>query len=370
MVQYWCRKNNMSSFLTRINYSSVNEDSASELTALQLGSNDRCLCITGSGARPLDLLTQPLGEIVSMDMNPCQNYLLELKIAAIRSLSYDGFCAFIGLTPSANRLTLYLQFCKLLTSDARHYWDRHQRSIEKGILYQGSWERYFKILATYLSLTRESLLLRLFSSESVHEQAEIWDSQWNNVHWRTFLRLVSSRWCWKYILQDPGFYRYVEKDFSIADYIAARLNVNAHTIHFQKSPFTNILFLGKLHPNSDLPNHLQENHYQQLQKNIDRLSIISAPLGTLSDQKGIGCFHAFSISDVSSYTDQDAYEQIWRAMNAVSENGARICERQFLVKRDIPDICVKLFTRDVVLESQLTERDSSIFYTFVCATKK
>ena len=96
----------MDSFLNTINYSSYNEDGTSELKALNIAPNDNVLCITGSGARTLDLLIATPNSIISIDYNPTQNFLLELKITAIRELSYDEFLAFIGIRPSSKRKTI------------------------------------------------------------------------------------------------------------------------------------------------------------------------------------------------------------------------------------------------------------------------
>ena len=45
----------MGNFHNTLNYSSANEDSRSENKSLLINNNDKILCITGSGARTLDL---------------------------------------------------------------------------------------------------------------------------------------------------------------------------------------------------------------------------------------------------------------------------------------------------------------------------
>src|SRR5208337_395848 len=65
-------------FNRRINYSSCNEDTSSEIRALNLNSKNRVLCIAAGGGRVLNLLADNPGEIWAVDVNPCQCYLLEL----------------------------------------------------------------------------------------------------------------------------------------------------------------------------------------------------------------------------------------------------------------------------------------------------
>ena len=360
----------MKSFLHRINYSSVNEDSSSEFQALRLQSNDRVLCVTGSGARPLDLLTQSPGEIVCMDFNPCQNYLLELKVAAMKHLAYLEYLDFLGIAPAKNRILMYRKICGSLSSNTRQYWNRNQILIQEGIFYQGNWENYFRLLALFLKTTRKPLLKRLFSCSTVQEQSALWDTEWNSRSWKTFLRTVSSRYSWKYLLQDPGFYLHVPDGFPIYGYLYERFNNSAQKFLFRKSPFATILFTGKLSQEAGLPPHLQEEHYSLLQTNLDRLTIKTASLGSIKNNNGSGNFTAFSLSDFSSYTTSQEYEIIWGAIKSVSSIGARICERQFLVKRDIPVRWKDNFIKNREMENQLSQLDNSIFYTFVSASAK
>ncbi|MCL4475208.1 MAG: BtaA family protein, partial [Nitrospirae bacterium] len=209
-------------FLETLNYSSSNEDGRSEIKALGIKGQDSVLCITGSGARPLDLLTQVPKEIVSVDFNPCQNFLLELKMESIRCLDYEEFLQFIGVRPCRTRGYLYKGIQQSLSTGAKSFWDSHPEMIQKGVLYAGRWERYFRRLALFISLVRPRLLSRLFGSDGVREQSRIWHERWNNVSWRVFLRLVSSRMFWRHAFGDPGFFLYVQRGFSIYRYLNER----------------------------------------------------------------------------------------------------------------------------------------------------
>src|SRR4051794_14291437 len=96
-------------------YSTCDEDSWSELNALDLRSDDVVLSVTGSGCRTLNLLIGGPAKIVSIDANPLQNHLLELKIAAIRELPHAEFAGFIGLTASTGRLAVYRRIREALS---------------------------------------------------------------------------------------------------------------------------------------------------------------------------------------------------------------------------------------------------------------
>ena len=114
---------------------------------LQLSEHDKVLCITGSGSRVLDLIIQKPKIIYAVDFNPCQNYLLELKIAAIKYLDYEDYISFLGLIPSKHRLNIFNGISSSLSNSARYFWERNTDLIKRGVIYQGGWEKYFRNLS-------------------------------------------------------------------------------------------------------------------------------------------------------------------------------------------------------------------------------
>jgi S-adenosylmethionine-diacylglycerol 3-amino-3-carboxypropyl transferase len=358
----------MKSFLETLNYSSSNEDSRSEVKSLRIGEKDSVLCITGSGARTLDLLIESPKEIVSIDFNPCQNFLLELKIHAIKHFKYDKFLEFLGVIPSRKRGHLYNAMRQSLSIDARNFWDSNSAMIENGVIYQGRWEKYFHRLERLISVVRPHLRDKLFSCHSLSDQARIWRHEWNTPLWRLFLRSISSPAAWKYIFGDPGFHRYVPVNFSIYKYLNMRFDGAFENIFAKDSPFTTLLFFGKYNRNCLLPDHLQERHYMTLRNTLERVRTVTQSLLEYLNCCKKKSFDKYSLSDFASYTNTEEYRKIWQGIINTATNGARICERQFLVKRKIPSEVRPYIRLDEALGSELTRTDNSIFYTFVIAT--
>lgn len=75
-------------------YTTSDEDSDSEIRALDIQRDDVVLSVTGSGCRSLALLIKEPNKLISIDANPYQNFLLELKIAAIRHFKREDCLAF------------------------------------------------------------------------------------------------------------------------------------------------------------------------------------------------------------------------------------------------------------------------------------
>src|SRR5277367_1525909 len=103
-------------------YNTCWEDPALDRVALELRPDDRVVVISSAGCNALDYLLAGAGEVNAVDVNPIQNSLLELKVAAVRSLEHSTFFALFGegCTPDAE--TIYRdQLRSQLSSFAQRY---------------------------------------------------------------------------------------------------------------------------------------------------------------------------------------------------------------------------------------------------------
>ncbi len=170
------------------------------------------------------------------------------------------------------------------------------------------------------------------------------------------------------MLRDPGFYRHVPNQFSVHSYLSDRLSSAFENILVNESPFAWLLFYGKWNTQGPWPPHLHEEHFETLRTGLPCIEIVTQSLPVYLEQRSPKEFSKYSLSDISSYTSLKEYDLIWRGLAGAAVTGAVICERQFLVKRDIPQDARPCFRRGRRLEQELGVTDNSIFYTFVVAT--
>lgn len=355
-------------FFGKINYSAANEDGNSERNFLSIGPQDRVLCVTGSGARPLDLLVDDPESLIAIDLNPTQTSLCELKKACYKELEYEDFCAFIGLTPSSisKRRSTYKLLKSQLSPQARAFWDIHESELEKGILYCGTWEAFMQIMAKFAGV-RSKALARLFSCESLDEQSIIWDKEWDDFVWKSSLWLLSKRFIWKYVLKEPGI-EFVPTRMNIFWYIYDRFDHCSRTFLIKENPYAHLLLRGRYHKNY-LPLHLQSKNFYTIK---DRIGCLNVHTGSLIDYLNShrlkNSISAFSLSDFSSYANPEMYTRIWDGVISSAKNHAKACERQFLVKYDPREIFPLRISRDRETEEMLKKKDDTFIYSFVCAT--
>ena len=258
-------------FFNKINYSACNEDSESERRALQLSGYDTILCITGSGARPLDLLIDKPKRIISVDFNPTQNYLLELKICAYQHLNYREFRSIMGIDELGNRKAIFEKLKLHLSKEARIFWSTNFDAISSGLLYCGTWERLQQFMVR-LAVFRRKKIKKLMSFDLVKDQADFWDKKWDNWIWRFFLRFLSNRFLWTKIIKEPGALL-IPEDFNVFEYMYSRLNHLAHHQLLKTNHFAHLMFFGKYKEECILPIHLREENFELLKSQIHKIEI-------------------------------------------------------------------------------------------------
>jgi S-adenosylmethionine-diacylglycerol 3-amino-3-carboxypropyl transferase len=356
-------------FFTSLVYSAAYEDGRSELESLHLNFAGRAICVTGSGARPLDLLLGNYREILAVDFNSAQSALLELKMAAYRALEAEEMLQFLGVKPSLSRLQVYRALRLSLTDSARAHWDLHLKDLEQGVIYAGRWEQFFRLLASVFGRLRSKQIDRLFACTTVEEQAEYWERQWEGTAWSAFLRIAFQRWLWVYVLKEPGA-KLIGREVNAAKLIGQCFARAARHGLFRDSPWAWLVFRGKYDADAALPLHLQPAHHRRIRERLDRIQIITDSVTTVLASQPADSIDAFSISDISSYASAADHALLWKEILRSAKPGAKICERRFLVRYPTDKLEATGLVRNRSLEQRLELQDDSVVYDFVVGTLK
>ncbi|MDO5103228.1 MAG: DUF3419 family protein [Lautropia sp.] len=156
-------------------YSTCDEDADSEMKALSISPVDDVLSVTGSGCRSLSLLSMNPASLSTIDYAAGQNLIFELKLAAIRSLSYRDLLNFLGIrNEGMDRKDTFLSLKDRLSDEAWMYFKNNMKKIENGIIFQGRHEQFYvKIMAPLFKTLYGRSIERIFNSETLDEQREI-----------------------------------------------------------------------------------------------------------------------------------------------------------------------------------------------------
>lgn len=351
-------------FYKRLNYSLGNEDWCVEEQALQVKSGDKVVCVTASGDRPLHLLMTDCAEIISIDMNQVQNYLLDLKLQAIAHLDYEAYLAFMGCEPTAHRLALFARIKPYLTKDAANFWEKNQKMISKGIIYQGLIERFTGVAAKIFNVVRHKKIQTLLSFTDIESQREFVERSWDTLVWRRFVEVLVNSKILSYVLNDPGLNSHVDSDLNSGQYIYQRMQRYLTTNLARNSALIQLIFIGKVLPEAYFPYLTYEGH-SKIRRNIERLHYRTDNIIEFLQRQEKNSVDVFSMSDIASYMPQSIFEHLMNAIYHAAKSGARFCLREFMSQRKIPGNLTANFVRETELEEKLELEETNFVYRFL-----
>lgn len=360
----------MSNFYSRLSYSFGNEDWRTEKKALKISPESRVLCVTASGDRPLNLLSSELSEMVAIDANPMQNALFELKLAAINTLNYSEYLAFLGVEPHPNRFKLYSKLEKELSASSVALWSRHPGKIARGVLYEGSMEKWLKIVAKILRPFRGKKIDTLFGFRDLERQQAYLNRFWHTFFWKKAFHVCLHPLVTRlFLIKDPGLYAHVDEKIHVGNHLYEKLHTSLDRFLANESILLSLILRGRV-DKKDFPPYLTEEGFEQIKKREAKISHETIDMASYLEKCPDNSIDCFSCSDIASYITKKDFERIIVGIVRTARPGARFCIRQFLSNHQIPEKLTTHFERNLELEQELEKEDRCFVYKFMCGTIK
>ncbi|EOD49122.1 putative betaine lipid synthase protein [Neofusicoccum parvum UCRNP2] len=199
------------------------EDSRVDARLLQVKSSDVILAITSAGDNILSFALEKPKRIHAVDLNPAQNHLLELKVAAFTALGYADVWKLFGEGKHESfRSLLITKLSPHLSSLAFQFWLHHGDETfspsGKGLYSTGGSGyalNWVGRLLRFVGLEKE--VEKLCAAETLNEQREIWQRSIRKVLLSRLLAWAvvgNERWLWKALGVPPNQRNMIEEDYA------------------------------------------------------------------------------------------------------------------------------------------------------------
>ncbi|MEB3323550.1 MAG: DUF3419 family protein, partial [Synechococcaceae cyanobacterium] len=194
-----------------LGYANCWEDGLILCEALRPDYGKRILSIASGGDNSFIMAAQG-ATVIAADRNPSQIACVQLKKTAIRRLDYEDLMGFLGFNPSNRRLEIFRQLEPFLSDKSRAYWNGRLSSIEEGFAHSGKFEGYFRKFCRYIVplIHQRPVVLDLLKERSRAEREQFYENQWNNIRWRTLLKLFFNRVVMARLGRESSYFDYVE----------------------------------------------------------------------------------------------------------------------------------------------------------------
>jgi S-adenosylmethionine-diacylglycerol 3-amino-3-carboxypropyl transferase len=314
-------------------YSQCWEDPIILEKALKIVPSDIVLSISSAGDNTLYLLSKSPKEVIAIDINPEQNFLLELKASAIQNLDYKSCLEFLGIFQNKKRIDLYNKLRNSLSKQCEKYWNSHLNLIEGGVIHIGKFERYLSLFRKFILPISHSKqdINKLLSLENLKKQEKFYKEKWDTPLWRATFRLFFSEFALKLLGRDAKFFRYSQNE-SIAKYYLNKTKLGLTKVPIKSNYFLYYI-LKKSYQRDNLPGYLQPDNFKKIKKNLTKLKIITEDFKNYLFSCKLKKFNKFNLSDIFEVYSQEDYERLIEEIIRISKNNARLCYWNNLVDR-------------------------------------
>ncbi len=343
-------------------YAQCWEDPELDRAALHIQPDDIVFSITSGGCNTLAFLIDNPKKIIALDANIHQSYLLDLKIAAFRSLSYGEMLEFMGVRTSSRRQELYVQVREGLKPESRTYWDEEAERIEAGIIHCGRYEAYMEMLRRWLGrLIGQATLEKFFEIQDLSERHRFYQEKWETPLWWLFTRILLSRTVMTLVF-DKAFFRYLDSSFSFGENFANKVKHAMTELPARDNYFLSYILLGRYYDEAHLPPYLWREHFTSIRGRLNKIEVVTASCEEFFQSLPSNTLSKFNFTNIFEWMSPENYEQVLKEIVRVSKNRARITYRNLLVPRERPASLAGTIESLRPLARELHFRDLSFIY--------
>eukprot|EP00195_Chlamydomonas_chlamydogama_P005703 CAMPEP_0202899678 /NCGR_PEP_ID=MMETSP1392-20130828/7850_1 /ASSEMBLY_ACC=CAM_ASM_000868 /TAXON_ID=225041 /ORGANISM="Chlamydomonas chlamydogama, Strain SAG 11-48b" /LENGTH=653 /DNA_ID=CAMNT_0049585927 /DNA_START=166 /DNA_END=2127 /DNA_ORIENTATION=- len=295
------------------------EDPDPDMEVMDINPKDTVLTLTSGGCNALNLILHGAAEVVSVDCNPAQSALLELKSVAIQQLEYEDMWQLFGEGVHSRIEELYeRKLSPFLSQTSNNFWSKRLWYFKHGLYYQGGMGKLcwvLQCLAAFLGMSKT--VKRLANAPTLEEQKKLWDS--NSLvyfikHGPKFLvwlfcKMVALLLFNKVVLWFGGGvpvkqYKLIKADgIPIEKYIARTLDGVAENSHLRKQNYFYYNCMTGKFLRDNCPAYLREANFAKLKAgDIDKLTVAT---GTFLDELRARKYTKVILMDHVDWLDMD-----------------------------------------------------------------
>lgn len=162
---------------------------------LSVGRDEVVLAAAEGGDRVLRLLAARPKRVAVVDRNSAQLHLLDLKLAAVKSLAHGDYLELMGNRSSRRRRALYQRVRWLMPREADEFWLGRLGVVDRGVAQQGEFERQLSSFRQFVRIVHGSKKVERFQALSTEaERREMYAREWQTYLWRQFGGMIWKRW--------------------------------------------------------------------------------------------------------------------------------------------------------------------------------
>ena len=116
-----------------------------------------------------------------------------------------------------------------------------------------------------------------------------------------------------------------------------------------------------------MPDYLKKENLPLVRDRLDRLEIVTADAQSWLGRQPSASIDAFSLSNICELMSAQETVRLFTEVARTAKRGARVCFRNLIVPRDVPESLQSRIVLQEALSAELLARDRSFVYSRVQA---
>lgn len=344
------------------------EDPAGDIAALKIRPGDAMMTITSGACNTLEFLLHDPGVIHTVDINPSQAHLIELKIAAMRRLEHPDFIRFLGLTSGEDRMEVYARLRSGLSPAAAAFWDARKDLLRPGFLFRGRYDRFVDAVGRMTRLIQGRRRVDgLFEARDLAGQRAFYDRAWEIRRTRLIFLLFYNKRVLARIGLKADYFRFDDGSNSYSESFQRKFRHVASEVPIEGNYFVHVYLKGRYRSPTEVPNYLKAENYAMIRERLDRIRIHTGDAKKWLAGFPDSSFDALALSNICELMSHDDTRVMFREVLRTARSGARISFRNLIIPRDVPEDLRPFIVQDEGLSQKMKAADRSFVYSKVAA---
>lgn len=344
------------------------EDPASDQKALRIGPGDTVMTITSGACNTLVFLLDDPAIVHTVDINPSQSYVLELKMASMRRLEYPEFVRFMGLAPADDRADLYARLRDDLTPAAARFWDDQAKVIRAGLLLRGRYERFVKFIGAMVRLINgRDRVNGLFDDRDLAGQREFYDREWDILRTRIIFALFYNKQVLGRIGLKADYFHFDDGSNSFSESFRRKFRRVVSEVPIRGNYFVHTYLKGCYRSLDEVPEYLREESFPVIKSRLARIRIHTNDakkwLATMPDRT----FDGLALSNICELMSLSDTRRMFEEVLRTAKPGARVSFRNLILPREVPEDLRDSIRKDEKVSREIMAADRAFVYSKVAA---
>jgi S-adenosylmethionine-diacylglycerol 3-amino-3-carboxypropyl transferase len=344
------------------------EDELSEASALHLPGGT-VLSITSAGEMPLNLLALGADRVVAVDIDPRQNHLGRLKLAAALGLEREAAIRFLGYQPaaSADRHRWLGELLPHLPPATADFWSKHADGVRNGPIWAGRFEQYLRIALKIAGPLVARPFRRVAACQSLESQRALFSKTLDRPVIHAIFRVVFSPALYGGHGIEQKALQHYDDAVQLGERFFDDLRSLCEATPAKANPFLQLFTLGEVLTPDVVPTYLTAAGIERVRARRAAIEFVDADVIAYLRDTATGTFDKFHLSNVTDWMPYADFEILLKLVVARCSRPARMVWRAIHAGVALPATVANQIEVDYHFGATLRQRDRFPIYAIMPA---